>query len=468
MITKDNVITYAYKGLAALILWLFRKKEKIRELFIEDDIFQSDVVTGVSRLEKADQETSLPNLEKLTFKYKAKGTDGKLFTSTFDAYSLEQAKTYLINEGYELISIQPLPKKSFNLNFDITIGSPIKMGELSFAITQISTYLKAGISLIDSFRILAKQAKKPSVKKVYQMVVYDLLSGENLSDAMFHQPKVFPKLLANMVKSAELTGDLPAILDDMADYYTSIDKTKKELKSAMTYPTIVFIMAIAVIVFVLRFIVPQYVDMFSSWSSNLPKITVMTINFSNYLQENLLQMIIILIMILLLYLYWFRNVKSFRYMMQYIYLKIPVVKNIIINSEVSMFSKTFASLLNHGVFITDSMDVLMKVSENEIYKKIIEKTVRNLNRGGKISDAFKDSPYIPMVAYEMIVTGESTGKLGTMMEKVADYYQSLYRNSINQIKTLVEPILIVFLTITVGVIIISIIVPMFEMYKVIQ
>ena len=154
--------------------------------------------------------------------------------------------------------------------------------------------------------------------------------------------------------------------------------------------------------------------------------------------------------------------------MQSIYLKIPVVKNIIMYSEVSMFAKTFASLLNHGVFITDSMDVLIKVSDNEIYKRIIEKTVKNLNRGGKISEAFKDNPYIPVVAYEMIVTGESTGKLGTMMEKVADYYQDLYRNSINQVKTLLEPILIVFLTFTVGIIIISIIVPMFEMYKVIQ
>ena len=271
-----------------------------------------------------------------------------------------------------------------------------------------------------------------------------------------------------MVRSAELTGDLPAILDDMADYYTSIDKTKKELKSAMTYPTIVLIMAVAVIVFVLRYIVPQYVEMFSSWSDNLPKITLMTISFSNFLQEYLLQIIIIIIMILLLYLYWFKNVKSFRYLMQSIYLKIPVVKNIIMYSEVSMFSKTFASLLNHGVFITDSMDVLIKVSDNEIYKRIIENTVHNLNRGGKISEAFKDNPYIPVVAYEMIVTGESTGQLGTMMEKVADYYQNLYRNSINQVKTLLEPILIVFLTFTVGIIIISIIVPMFEMYKVIQ
>lgn len=466
MITKDNVITLAYKGLAALILSIFRKKDKIKTLFIEEEVVDENLKTMTSRLDKA---SINKDQDKITFKYKTKLKNGKMSTGTFDAYNIEQAKNYLINEGYELVSIVPVKKNSFDLSgLNLTIFTPIKMGELSFALTQISTYLKAGMSLVDAFRILAKQSSKASVRKIYNMIVYDLLSGESLSTALEHQPNVFPKLLTNMVKSAELTGDLPAILDDMADYYTSIDKTKKELKSAMTYPTIVLIMAIAVIVFVLRYIVPQYVAMFSSWSDQLPKITVMTINFSNFLQNYLLQLIIIIIMILLLYIYWFKNVKSFKYLMQLIYLKIPVVKNIIIYSEVSMFSKTFASLLNHGVFITDSMDVLLKVSDNEIYKKIIENTVHNLNRGGKISEAFKDNPYIPVVAYEMIVTGESTGKLGTMMEKVADYYQNLYRNSINQVKTLLEPILIVFLTFTVGIIIISIIVPMFEMYKVIS
>lgn len=462
MITKDNIITYSYKGFAALIYSIFRKKDKIKKLFFEENVFEDNLKLNSNRLTKASE--SVLELEKIPFQYKIKLKNGKLRSGTFDAYNLEQAKNYLINEGYEIVSI--LPKKKSAL--DITLTSPLKVSDMAFALTQISTYLKAGISLIDAFRILAKQAVKPDVKKIYDMIVYDLLSGESLSEAMARQPKIFPKLLTNMVKSSELTGDLPVILDDMADYYTEMDKTRKDLKSAMTYPTIVFVMAIAVIVFVLRYIVPQYVEMFSSWSNDLPKITVMTINFSNFLQANLVQLIIIIIMILLLYIYLFRNVKAFRKTMQFIYLKIPVVKNIIMYSEVSMFAKTFASLLNHGVFITDSMDVLIKVSDNEIYKKIIENTVKNLNKGGKISEAFKDNPYIPIVAYEMIVTGETTGKLGTMMEKVADYYQSLYKNAINQIKTLVEPILIVMLTFTVGLIIIAIIVPMFEMYQVIS
>ena len=127
-----------------------------------------------------------------------------------------------------------------------------------------------------------------------------------------------------------------------------------------------------------------------------------------------------------------------------------------------------ASLINHGVYITDSMDVLLNVSENEVYRKIIANTVRNLNLGGKISEAFKDHWAFPLVAYEMIVTGENTGQLGTMLDKVAAYYDSLHKNAVNSIKSLIEPILIVFLAGSVGIIILSIIIPMFEMYKVIS
>ncbi len=460
MITKDNIFTYSYKGLVGLIFLIMGKKDKIKDLFIDEDIFK-DVKRNTTRLEEASN--AVAEMEKKPYRYKYKTPDGKLAIGTFDAYNAEQVKSFLSHEGYEITEVSEIKKGS--LNTDIVLTSPIKSGELSFALVQVSTYLKAGISLIDSFRILAKQAKKPIVRKIYNMVVYDLLAGESLSEAMAKQPKIFPKLLANMVKSAELTGDLPTILDDMAKYYEEIDKTKKELKSALTYPTIVFIMAIAVIVFVLNYIVPQYVDMFSSWGSELPAVTVMTINFSNFVQNNLIEMIIILIILLILYIVWFKNVTQFRALMQYIYLKIPVVKQIIMYSEVSMFARTFASLLNHGVFITDSMDVLIRVSENEIYKRIIVKTVKNLNSGGKISEAFKDSPYIPLVAYEMIVTGEATGKLGTMMEKVAEYYDNLYHNATKQIKSLIEPAVIVLLTFVVGLIIISIIVPMFDLYN---
>ena len=155
-------------------------------------------------------------------------------------------------------------------------------------------------------------------------------------------------------------------------------------------------------------------------------------------------------------------------MFQYIAMHIPVVKQVIIYNEVTMFSKTFASLLSHNVYITDSMEILNKVTNNEIYKMMILDTVANLARGERISKAFENQWAFPVPAYEMIVTGEKTGQLAEMMAKVSTYYQSLHKDTVTKIKALVEPLLIIFLTFCVGVILLAVIIPMFNMYQQVQ
>ena len=463
----SKIITYSYRGLYSTICFIFFKKNKIAEMFEVDNENQVNMDANDAFVKRENNESSEKQehlYDKIPFRYKAKKSDGKIINGTFDAYNIEQAKRFLSNNELEVLEIAP--RKKYDI--DINIGSPIPLAELAFALTQLSTYIRAGMTLVDSVRILAKQADKPAKRKVYDMIVYDLLSGDDFSKALSHQPDVFPKLLTNMSKSAELTGDLPNVLDEMAEYYTSITKTRKEIKSAMTYPTVVMIFAVLVVTFVLIWIVPQYTTMFKGFGAELPKITLITIAISDFLRQNLIGLVIILIIVLFLYIYLFKNVRSFRKTMQNIYLHLPVLKNIIMYSEISMFSRTFASLINHGVYITDSMDVLMNISENEIYRSIIIQTVKNLNSGGKISDAFKDHWAFPMVAYEMIVTGENTGELGTMMEKVADYYDSLHKNAVTSVKSLIEPFLIIFLAGSVGLIILAVILPMFQMYEVIM
>ena len=472
---KFNIITYAYRGLVSTILFLIGKKSKIKDIFAWDtedrsvNVDMSNLSSGSANGEsfvdanaatQAKLEEHL-HQEKQRFRYIATDLNGKKIKGTFDAYNIDQAKKFLTDEGLNVITINLRNK----YDVDLTIGNPLKVADLAFALTQLSTYIKAGITLIDSVRILAKQAEKPEKKKIYQLIIYDLLSGESFSNALAKQPRVFPKLLVNMVKSSELTGDLPNILDDMANYYESIDKSRKEVKSAMTYPTVVAILAVIVVTFVFVWVVPQYESMFNSFHQDLPGITKLTISISNFINTNLTDILLTIILILALYLYLFRNVRSFRLIMQTIYLKLPVIKNLIMYKEISMFSRTFASLINHGVYISASMDVLLKVSENEVYRRIIKRTVDNLNAGGKISETFKDNPVIPVVAYEMIVTGESTGNLGEMLEKVADYYDGLNKNAAAAIKSLIEPALIIFLAAIVGIIILSVILPMFGLYN---
>ena len=385
---------------------------------------------------------------------------GKKENGTFEAETEEEVRSFLLSQDYQVLSVTLRP----SYDIDVNINSKIKAGDLSFCLTQLSTYIKSGIPLVDSVRILAKQSQKTELKKSFNQLIYELLKGENLSDAMIVQGDFYPKLLINMVKTAEMTGDLPSILDDMADYYTSMERTRKQMISAMTYPAVVLTLAFGVLIFMLVYLVPQFSGMFADNDATLPALTLAIVGISGFIQSNYIILIVAIVGIIIIFVYLYKKVISFKTMIQTVLMHIPVVKNIIIYNEISNFTKTFASLINHGVFITDSMEILSKITNNEIYKRIISKTLVNLGKGDSISSAFKGEWAIPIVAYEMLVTGENTGQLGQMMEKVADHFQTLHKGMIDQMKSLIEPIMICVLALVVGVILISIIQPMFSIY----
>lgn len=423
----------------------------------------ADAVSNTNNVDELITNKNVDTRNLFTFNYQVKDKSGKVVKSSFDARSIEEVEAFLINEGYEIIKIEP--KKKYSLDMELAIfKTKLSSGELSFALTQLSTYLKAGIPLVDSVRILAKQTEKISKKKIYEKIVYDLVAGEKFSSALENQSDIFPRLLINMVKASEMTGDLPTILDEMSEYYTSISKTKKQMITALTYPSIIFFLSIIVVIFCLVYIVPSFVRMYSETESALPAITVFTINASNFFSKYYIFIILAVAAILIILITAYKNIKSFRKTCQIILMKTPIIGKIMIYSEVSMFTKTFAQLLNHSVHITDSMTILSKISNNEVYKDIIMNTLDTLSKGGKISESFNGHWAFPVVAYEMLVTGESTGKLGEMMEKVADHYNSLYQNSITSVKSLVEPVTIIFLAFSVGFILLSIIIPMFDLY----
>ncbi|MBQ2640156.1 MAG: type II secretion system F family protein [Bacilli bacterium] len=381
-------------------------------------------------------------------------------TGIFEAENESEVKNFLLAQDYQVVSVK------LRAAYDIEINDYQKMKskDLAFSLTQLSTYIKSGIPLVDAVKILEKQTKKVALKRSFQRLVYELLNGENLSGAMKKQNKVYPNLLVNMVKTAELTGDLASILDDMSEYYTSMEQTRKQMISAMTYPVVVLTVAFGVLVFMLTYLVPQFAVMFEENNAKLPALTLAILNVSNFVKDNFITLLLGLIFIIVVFVVMYKKVQPFRKFIQIILMHIPIIKDIIIYSQVSNFTKTFASLLNHGVFITDSMEVLSKVTNNEVYKEIIKNCLTSLGKGDSISEAFKGEWAFPVVAYEMLVTGESTGQLGLMMEKVADHFQSLHKTLIDQMKSLMEPLMIMALAGIVGIILLSIVEPMFSIY----
>ena len=406
------------------------------------------------------KEQKAPDRPLIKYRYVIVNAMGKKENGTFEAENETEVRNFLLSQDYEVVSIKVRP----SYDIDINDHAKMKFSDLSFALTQLSTYIKSGIPLVDAVKILAKQSTKPASKKAFQRLVYELLKGESLSNAMIKQETVFPKLLINMVKTAEMTGDLPSILDDMADYYTSMERTRKQMISAMTYPCVVLTVAFAVLIFMLTYLVPQFASMFESNDAELPAITLTVLGASNFIKENYIILIIAIVTIVVAFVLSYKKNVKFRTGVQTVLMHIPVVKSIIIYNEVANFTKTFASLINHGVFITDSMEILSKITNNEIYKRIINKTLHNLGKGNSISESFRGEWAFPVVAYEMLVTGESTGQLGVMMEKVADHFQALHKSVIDQLKSLMEPLMICALAGVVGIILLSIVEPMFSIY----
>lgn len=408
--------------------------------------------------------------QKITFKYVAKSPEGNIIKGYFPAYSKVEVHSFLLSEGNEVYSIETNKWIQQLHPADVNSKSnKIKTKDLIFFITQLSTYIKAGIPLVESLKILSRQYKNANYQRIFRSLIYELSMGASLSDAMDKQGVAFPKLLINMVKVSEMTGELPETLDDMAEYYTEIDRTRKQMITALTYPAIIFVVAIAAIIFIMVWVVPRFVTIYSSMEgAELPGITQFVLNASKFLQEKWLWLILGISLFILIFVYMYKNIKSFRTFIQYVMMHLPIIGQVVIYNEVTMFTKTFASLLAHNVFITDSMEILNKISNNEIYKSLILDTITNLAKGEKISLAFNNHWAFPVPAYEMIVTGEKTGQLPEMMDKVAKYYQELHANSVTRIKTFVEPIMILFLTVIVGGIILSIVIPMFNLYNLVQ
>ena len=267
-----------------------------------------------------------------------------------------------------------------------------------------------------------------------------------------------------MIKAAEASGTLQETLEEMSNYYTDVNATRKEMTSALTYPVIIVFFALSVVTFIILYVVPQFTSIYQDSGIPIQGFTKFVIDFSDFLQEYILVIIGVIVATMLLVYFAYKKVKSVRTFMQIMIMHLPVVKNVVIYKEINIFAKTFASLLRNNVFITESMDILSRITNNEIYKAIMFKTINNIVKGEKISDAFANHWAVPDVAYYMIVTGESTGQLADMMQKVSDYYQNEHKAIVSSLKSLIEPVMIVFLAVIVGAIILAVIVPMFSMY----
>lgn len=395
------------------------------------------------------------------------GTDknGKKIKGMMSATNKMTLHNFLANDGIDVYQIKKASMANFFKKIGLEQEKAMSSKDLIFWLTQVCTYLKAGLTLNDTIHIMKEQASRDKKKKrLYEAISYELTLGESFSAALEKQGKVFPSLLINMIKSAEATGEIIKTLDDMASYYTEIDKTKKEMISAIIYPAILLVFAIAILTFIMVYVIPEFIRIYDQAGIVVSGFTLTIINLSKYITTNLDKIILIAFVIIIFLLLLYKKNKSIRKMIQSIGMRIPFFGKIIIYHELTLFTKTFASLLRNSVYITSSMEILSNITNNEVYKDIMMETMSNIARGDKISKSFYNKWCIPDVAYYMIVTGETTGELSLMMEKVAIYFNDLHKARVTNLKSFLEPIMIVILALIVGIVILAVVIPMFSLY----
>jgi type IV pilus assembly protein PilC len=396
------------------------------------------------------------------FSYVGRDKSGKKRTGSILGLSKREAVLKLKEKGIAVTEVQEV--KQTLLNKELSFGNPVKSHQFVIFLRQFATLLRAGVSVVDSTNILSAQTESKVLQKVLADVEKELRQGNPLSMAMSKHRNVFPPMVINMVSAGEAGGSLDDTLDGLATYFEKQHYTKQKIISAMMYPMIVGVVAVFVVIFLLAKVVPTFATMLQDAGGELPGITRFVLGASNFMQE-FWWVLLILSVLFYLALFIIRRNKSSRYYFDYVVLKIPVFGKLLQKSALARMTRTLSSLFSSSVPILQSLSIVEKVVENEVVGKVIRESRNSLEVGQRLTEPMKKHWVFPPLVTQMISIGEETGSLDEMLAKVADFYEKEVETGTDRLKALIEPLMIVFLASVVGTIVISIIVPMFEVYK---
>lgn len=395
------------------------------------------------------------------FKYTGRDRKGKQ-QGFINAASRREATQKLKEDGIRVLEITEVAESL--LTKDISIGSPVKLQHMVIYLRQFSTLLKAGVSVVDSTKILAEQTESKALRKALLDVENDLREGKPLSDASSRHRKIFSPMFINMVRAGEAGGSMDETLERLAVHFEKQHQTRSKIQSALAYPAVVGVIAVAVVIFLLVSVVPTFVDMFADFGGELPAITQFVLNASDFMQKYwwLVLLIGVLFVVVIVAL---RKNKETKYYLDYFILRVPVFGKMMQKAVLARMTRTLSSLFTSSVPILQAMSIVENVVENEVIAKVVRQSRDSLESGQSITGPMKKHWAFPPLVTQMIAIGEETGSLDAMLGKVADFYETEVENATDQLKSLIEPLMIVVLAGLVGTIVLAIMVPMFEIFN---
>ncbi len=397
-----------------------------------------------------------------TFSWEGTNKQGKVVKGETTASSIDAVKLELRKQG-----VAPKPGK-IRKKRKGRGGKKITSADISVFSRQLATMMKAGVPLVQSFDIVGQGHANPSMGALIMQVKATVEGGGTLAAALAEHPLQFDDLFVNLVEAGEQSGALETLLEKVATYKEKTEALKSKIKKALVYPISVLVVAMIVSAILLIFVVPTFADMFASFGSDLPAFTQMVVNLSDFVIEKGWLIALIMIGIVVGFIQTHKRSRKFRENLDKLYLKMPLVSGLTHASAVARFSRTLSTMFAAGVPLVEAMVSVAGAAGNSVYRKSILRIKDEISQGTTLQASLSQDPALyPNMLVQMVGIGEESGALDEMLSKVADYYETAVDDAVDNLTTLMEPIIMAFLAVVIGGLVIAMYLPVFKMGEVV-
>ena len=395
-----------------------------------------------------------------TFAYRAKDYNGLVLTGSILAENENAVAIYIREKGYFITQIKEQGGVSSFSAFIDNLRS-INLKEISILCRLFSTMIDAGLPLISCLDVLIEQTDNRRMKKALQDVFKQVKEGETLSHALGDHPRIFPGLMINLVEAGEVGGVLDDVLNRLAIHFEKEHKMNEKIKSAMTYPAVVSGMAVLSVIFILTFVLPTFVQMFANMNKELPLLTRILLAISDFIR-NYAPVILVGVMASAYGIKMTYRQEKYQKIIDGLTLRIPIVGMLSRKIGIARFSRTLSTLLHGGVPIITALEVVQKTIGNLIMMVALQQAQNSIKEGVALGASLAQSKAFTPMVIQMVTIGEESGALDKMLERIADFYESDVDDVVSRLSSIIEPVIIGVLGLVIGVIVMSIMIPMFD------
>lgn len=396
-----------------------------------------------------------------TYSYRAMKDDGKKLEGMYEANSRDEVVEMITANGFYPLKVEEVTKGK---RTEIRLNNRVTTKDLAIFCRQLYTMLDAGVSITNSLNMLAMQLPSPRLRTILSEIEESVKKGEMLSVAM-KRYKEFPQLLISMIESGESTGNIDTMMLRMASHFEKETKTNNKVKSAMIYPICLAVVAVAAVMFILTFVMPTFAELFEENGADLPFITSAMIGASSFLKSYWF-IIVAVIAIIVVAIKAYAETEDGKVRFSALALKFPIVANLNKKVIVARFTRTLATLLSAGISLVQALPIVSAVLGNKIAQQDLDRIRERVVRGDGLSAPIAESEIFPDMLASMVRIGEESGALDDILNKTADFYEEEVDQAITQTTELMQPIVIVIMGIVVGIMVMGIMLPMFDMYTI--